>query len=99
MGRRMERAINGCRLAMLFASDGASADDLTVLLDLNDSQISYRNRYLAGPALAPVRHLVALEPPNPRPILYQAQRLAEHVAAQLGRAHRRTQVPNAPLVC
>jgi len=81
MGRRMERAINGCRLAMLLAGDGASADDLTVLLDLNDSQISYRNRYLAGPALAPVRDLVALEPHNPRSIVYQAQRLAEHVTA------------------
>jgi len=81
MGRRMERAINGCRLAMLFGADWASADDLTVLLDLNDSQISYRNRYLAGPALAPVRDLVALEPQNPRSIVYQAQRLAEHVAA------------------
>ncbi|PJG48402.1 hypothetical protein CAF53_09235 [Sphingobium sp. LB126] len=81
MGRRMERAINGCRLAMLFGAEGASADDLTVLLDLNDSQISYRNRYLSGPALAPVRDLVALEPQNPRSIVYQAQRLAEHVAA------------------
>ena len=81
MGRRMERAINGCRLAMLFGADWASADDLTVLLDLNDSQISYRNRYLSGPALAPVRDLVALEPQNPRSIVYQLQRLAEHVAA------------------
>lgn len=81
MGRRMERAINGCRLVTLFGSDWASADDLTVLLDLQDSQISYRTRYLTGPALAPVRDLVALEPHNPRAIAYQAQRLADHVAA------------------
>lgn len=81
MGRRMERAVNGCRLAMLLGGDGASADDLTMLLDLNDSQISYRTRYLTGPALAPVRDLVVLEPQNPRSIAYQVQRLAEHVAA------------------
>ena len=81
MGRRMERAINGCRLLGLFGGEGASADDLTVLLDLNDSQISYRTRYLTGPALPPVRDLVALEPYNPRAIVYQAQRLADHVAA------------------
>jgi uncharacterized circularly permuted ATP-grasp superfamily protein/uncharacterized alpha-E superfamily protein len=81
MGRRMERAVNGCRLIALFGNDQASDDDLTVLLDLMDSQISYRTRYLAGPALAPVRDLLALEPHNPRAIAWQALRLAEHVAA------------------
>ncbi|MFD1107021.1 circularly permuted type 2 ATP-grasp protein [Sphingobium olei] len=81
MGRRVERAINGCRLVALFGSDRAGADDLTVLLDLMDSQISYRTRYLAGPALAPVRDLLMLEPHNPRGVAYQAMRLAEHVAA------------------
>ncbi|MBZ9647655.1 circularly permuted type 2 ATP-grasp protein [Sphingobium sp. 3R8] len=81
MGRRMERAVNGCRLLTAFGNDQASADDLTVLLDLQDSQISYRTRYLTGPALPPVRDLVALEPHNPRAIAYQAARLAEHVAA------------------
>ncbi|MCP1469530.1 putative circularly permuted ATP-grasp superfamily protein/putative alpha-E superfamily protein [Sphingobium sp. OAS761] len=81
MGRRMERAINGCRLVSLFGGDDASADDLTVLLDLTDSQISYRTRYLTGPALAPVRDLVALEPQNPRAIVWQAQRLADHIAS------------------
>ncbi|WP_420146097.1 circularly permuted type 2 ATP-grasp protein [Sphingobium sp.] len=81
MGRRMERAVNGCGLVTLFGGDGASADDLTVLLDLMDSQISYRTRYLTGPALAPVRDLVALEPHNPRAIAYQMSRLAEHISA------------------
>ncbi len=81
MGRRMERAINGCRLLTTFGNEQASADDLTVLLDLMDSQISYRTRYLTGPALPPVRDLVALEPHNPRAIAYQAARLADHVAA------------------
>jgi uncharacterized alpha-E superfamily protein len=81
MGRRMERAVNGCRLLSLFGNDAASADDLTVLLDLLDSQISYRTRYLTGPSLPPVRDLVALEPHNPRAIAYQALRLADHIAA------------------
>lgn len=81
MGRRMERAVNGCRLVRSFGGDDASADDLTVLLDLQDSQISYRTRYLTGPALAPVRDLVALEPHNPRAIVYQAQHIADHIAA------------------
>jgi uncharacterized circularly permuted ATP-grasp superfamily protein/uncharacterized alpha-E superfamily protein len=80
MGRRMERAVNGCRLISLFGGDQASDDDLTVLLDLMDSQISYRTRYLTGPALPPVRDLLALEPFNPRAIAWQAARLAEHIA-------------------
>lgn len=81
MGRRMERAVNGCRLIFLFGGDNASADDLMLLLDLMDSQISYRTRYLTGPALPPVRDLVALEPHNPRAIAWQALRLADHIAA------------------
>jgi uncharacterized circularly permuted ATP-grasp superfamily protein/uncharacterized alpha-E superfamily protein len=81
MGRRLERAINSARLAALFGGDRASADDLTVLLDLSDSQITYRNRYLTGPSIAPVRDLVLLEPQNPRSLAYQAQRLAEHIFA------------------
>ncbi len=81
MGRRLERAITGCRLINQFGGDQASDDDLTVLLDLMDSQISYRTRYLAGPALAPVRDLIALEPFNPRALAWQTLRLAEHVAA------------------
>ena len=81
MGRRLERAITGCRLIGQFGGDQASDDDLLVLLDLMDSQISYRTRYLAGPALAPVRDLIALEPFNPRALAWQTLRLAEHVAA------------------
>jgi uncharacterized alpha-E superfamily protein len=81
LGRRMERAINGCRLAEMFGADAASPDDLTVLLDLADSQISYRNRYLTGVSVLPVRDMVLLEPQNPRSLAYQAARIAEHLTA------------------
>jgi uncharacterized circularly permuted ATP-grasp superfamily protein/uncharacterized alpha-E superfamily protein len=81
LGRRIERAINGCRLAVTFGADDALADDLTVLLDLNDSQFSYRNRYLTGPAVRPVRDMVLLEPHNPRALAYQVGRMADHIAA------------------
>lgn len=79
LGRRIERAVNGCRLATAFGADDASADDLTVLLDLNDSQLSYRNRYLTGPAVRPVRDMVMLEPHNPRALAYQVARMADHI--------------------
>ncbi len=81
MGRRIERAMGVCRLLRAFGGDQASADDLTTLLDLVDSQISYRARYLTGLALEPVRDLVALDPFNPRSVAYQVERIGEHLAA------------------
>ena len=81
LGRRIERALVACRLSRHFASDAATADDLTTLLDLMDSQISYRARYMAGFALIPVRDLVALDPFNPRSLAFQVDRIRDHLAA------------------
>jgi uncharacterized circularly permuted ATP-grasp superfamily protein/uncharacterized alpha-E superfamily protein len=81
MGRRIERAIHTCRLLMTFAKDGASSDDLTVLLDLCDSQISYRMRYLAGLSINPIRDMLTLEPQNPRSLAFQIDRIVEHLSA------------------
>ena len=79
MGRRIERALWGCRLVRCFTGKEASADDLTTLLDLCDSQISYRARYLTGLALEPVRDLVALDSYNPRSLAFQIERIAKHL--------------------
>lgn len=79
MGRRTERAINTCRFARTFAGDHASADDLDVLLDLIDSQITYRSRYLIGVALAPVRDMALLDPFNPRSTSFQVEQIRKHV--------------------
>lgn len=79
MGRRTERAINTCRLARTFASDDATADDLDVMLDLIDSQITYRSRYVVGVALAPVRDMAVLDPFNPRSVGFQVATLNQQV--------------------
>ena len=79
MGRRTERAINTCRLARTFASEEASADDLDVMLDLINSQITYRSRYLTGVALAPVRDMVLLDPFNPRSVGFQIETASQHI--------------------
>lgn len=81
MGRRIERALTVCRWLRSFAGKDASADDLTTLLDLCDSQISYRARYLTGLALEPVRDLIALDTYNPRSLAYQVERISEHLEA------------------
>ncbi len=79
LGRRIERGVLICRLLRTFAPDEALADDLTTLLDLCDSQISYRSRYLSGLALEPVRDLIALDPFNPRSLAYQVERIGWHL--------------------
>jgi len=81
LGRRVERGVNTCRFARTFADRDATADTLDVLLDLIDSQITYRSRYLVGAALVPVRDMVLLDPFNPRAVAFQTERINEHFAA------------------
>jgi uncharacterized circularly permuted ATP-grasp superfamily protein/uncharacterized alpha-E superfamily protein len=81
MGRRIERGVNTCRIMRQLAGDDATPDDLDLLLDLVDSQITYRSRYLVGLALSPVRDLVMLDPFNPRSMAFQVVTLRTHFAA------------------
>jgi uncharacterized circularly permuted ATP-grasp superfamily protein/uncharacterized alpha-E superfamily protein len=81
IGRRIERGLNTCRFMRQFAGDDASVDDLDLLLDLADSQITYRARYLVGLALTPVRDLIMLDPFNPRSLAFQVEILKAHIAA------------------
>jgi uncharacterized circularly permuted ATP-grasp superfamily protein/uncharacterized alpha-E superfamily protein len=81
IGRRVERGINTCRFTRSFAADDATLDDLDLLLDLADSQITYRARYLEGLAMVPVRDLVMLDPFNPRSTGFQIAALRDHLAA------------------
>jgi uncharacterized circularly permuted ATP-grasp superfamily protein/uncharacterized alpha-E superfamily protein len=80
MGRRIERGIATCRFARIFATSDATADDLDVVLDLVDSQITYRSRYRAGVALAPARDMVLLDPYNPRSVAFQVAQIDAHLA-------------------
>jgi uncharacterized circularly permuted ATP-grasp superfamily protein/uncharacterized alpha-E superfamily protein len=80
LGRRIERAIATCRFVRQFAFtelDGA----LDVLLELADSQITYRLRYVMVAAPVPVIDLVALDSNNPRSVAYQLARIETHLAA------------------
>jgi uncharacterized circularly permuted ATP-grasp superfamily protein/uncharacterized alpha-E superfamily protein len=80
LGRRIERALAAIRAIRAFGHTQATSDDLSTLLDLADSQISYRQRYLTGIARVPVLDLVALDPGNPRGIGYQVAAICEHLA-------------------
>ncbi len=81
MGKRVERAINTCRFARQFADAQATMESLDTLMELIDSQITYRSRYLAGAALAPLLDMAILDPFNPRSVGFQVARIDDHLAA------------------
>jgi uncharacterized circularly permuted ATP-grasp superfamily protein/uncharacterized alpha-E superfamily protein len=81
LGRRIERAILTCRFVREFADAEAPEGALDVLLELCDSQITYRQRYVMIAARAPVIDLVMLDPNNPRSVIYQLDRIEAHLAA------------------
>ncbi|MEN3747328.1 circularly permuted type 2 ATP-grasp protein [Sphingomonas sp. HF-S3] len=79
LGRRIERAVATIRWVRAFGGADATADDLSTLLDLANSQISYRQRYLTGLARVPVLDLVTLDSFNPRAIAFQIGKAAAHL--------------------
>ncbi len=79
MGRRIERSMAGLRFIRAFGGAQATGDDLSTLLDLFDSQISYRQRYLTGIARVPVLDLVTLDPGNPRGLAFQVAAISGHL--------------------
>jgi uncharacterized alpha-E superfamily protein len=84
IGRRIERALATSRFIRQFAFEEVPAGGLDVLLELADSQITYRLRYVMVAARAPVVDLVALDPNNPRSIVFQLAHIATHLAALPG---------------
>jgi uncharacterized circularly permuted ATP-grasp superfamily protein/uncharacterized alpha-E superfamily protein len=80
IGRRIERGILTGRFVRRYADEQAPPSCLDALLELSDSQITYRARYLMGTERAPVVDLVALDDGNPRSIAFQAARLRDHIA-------------------
>lgn len=79
IGRRVERAINTCRFSRRLACPEGYTDGLSVLLELIDSQITYRSRYLVGLSLPLVRDMVLLDAFNPRSVAFQVDVLASHL--------------------
>jgi uncharacterized circularly permuted ATP-grasp superfamily protein/uncharacterized alpha-E superfamily protein len=79
LGRRIERAIVTCRFARQF---GPRPDrGLDTLLELCDSRITYRQRYVMVAARAPVIDLTVLDPANPRSVAFQFEQIENHLAA------------------
>ena len=74
------------RLTRCFAVSGAAEGGLDLLLELADSQITYRQRYVMVAAPAPVIDLVFLDPNNPRSMAFALDSIEAHLAALPGRS-------------
>ncbi|MDE0205951.1 MAG: alpha-E domain-containing protein, partial [Candidatus Tectomicrobia bacterium] len=81
LGRRLERAAHttGLLRGTLVDVDEKEGPVLEALLEIGDSSITYRSRYLTALQCAPVLDLLLTDDTNPRAVLYQVMRLAEHV--------------------
>jgi uncharacterized circularly permuted ATP-grasp superfamily protein/uncharacterized alpha-E superfamily protein len=87
VGRRLERGIYAASVLKELAADGGEPA-LSLILELCDSSITYRSRYLGVLQAGPVIDLVLADETNPRGVAFQlriaSQRLGE-IAASFGR--------------
>jgi uncharacterized circularly permuted ATP-grasp superfamily protein/uncharacterized alpha-E superfamily protein len=83
MGRRVERAMT---LLMLLRGALTETCDregplLEAVLEIADSVMTYRRRYLATTQVAPVVDLLLTDETNPRSVIYQLEALTSHIAS------------------
>lgn len=88
IGRRLERAANLCDLVRhaLTEPDDDERFQLPILLEVANSAMTYRSRYVFGPDPAPVLDLLLADESNPRSVAFQLASLYQHVKS-LGIEH------------
>ncbi len=100
LGRRIERASNLAwllRQALVVPEEGEQ-EALQLLLEIADSAMTYRYRYLGVFQPAPVIDLLALDESNPRSIAFQLEQL-KTLVGELPRANRvQSESGDRPLV-
>ena len=81
IGRRLERTINVLRLLRGAAENTSSAPApfLEAILEIADSSMTYRRRYLTVMQLAAVLDLLLVDEANPRSVAFQLAALDEHI--------------------
>jgi uncharacterized circularly permuted ATP-grasp superfamily protein/uncharacterized alpha-E superfamily protein len=81
MGRRLERGLTVLRLLRktLVHSPADSTSLLESVLEIADSAMTYRYRYMTSLQLAPLLDLLLTDETNPRSVGYQLAALADHV--------------------
>ncbi|MDQ6683971.1 MAG: alpha-E domain-containing protein, partial [Pseudomonadota bacterium] len=79
IGRRVERLATMANALRVATVEGRT-QELDWLLDLADSGVTYRSRYLVEPEWLPVLDMLVRDDCNPRSLAFQAKGLADYVA-------------------
>jgi len=81
IGRRLERAADSADLiAHAMVEPGEiEGERLPVLLEIANSAMTYRSRYVFGPDSAPVLDLLLADESNPRSVAFQLSALYQHL--------------------
>jgi uncharacterized circularly permuted ATP-grasp superfamily protein/uncharacterized alpha-E superfamily protein len=81
MGRRIERSTQmlGLLRAFLSESEKTTSAALEVILEVADSLMTYRSRYLANLQIGLLLDLIVLDEGNPRSVMFQIVSLEEHI--------------------
>ena len=89
-GRRLERAVHMLDLlsGALSVGEAPIGSVLDLLLEISDSSMTYRSRYLSAPQFAPVWDLLMVDESNPRSLGFQLTSLGNHM--DMLAAHRRS---------
>jgi uncharacterized circularly permuted ATP-grasp superfamily protein/uncharacterized alpha-E superfamily protein len=78
IGRRIERLANLAYVLETAIAEGRDGG-LDWLLELTDSGVTYRSRYLVAPEWLPVLDLLVRDPQNPRSLAFQLKGLVDFV--------------------
>ena len=78
MGRRIERLLSVIAAVQVAMTEGCALE-LDWLLELNDSTVTYRSRYMAGPEWLPVLDLLIRDHANPRSVAFQVKGLMDYI--------------------
>ena len=96
MGRRLERAVQTINLSRAILIEQLEESDeaavLESLLLTIEALISYRRRYRASLNVRDVLELTLIDTTNPRSILYQIERLQQHIAELPGSVSRQIEL-------
>jgi len=79
MGKRVERGVFTLMLLQTMLQRQATRTRMEALLDVCDSLLTYRTRYLSSLQPAPVVDLLLTDDTNPRSLLYQVNLLMHHI--------------------
>ncbi|WP_108663441.1 circularly permuted type 2 ATP-grasp protein [Acuticoccus kandeliae] len=93
IGRSIERAASLTALLATFADPAAPEGSLDFAVEVADSEMSHRRRYAVTTTRATVVDLLALDPLNPRAVIYQLDDIEKHVEMLPGSEEHRQLTP------